>query len=136
MSAADDDEAGEERRRPTSGAERVTFAVAAFIVLAVLGAILSQVVAPSDPPSPVVTLEAVSERGGRYVVPVAITNEGDETAQDVQVTATLTTEAGETTSDQVVAFLAGGEEQQLEFVFVDDPADGELVVEVGSYHLP
>ena len=124
------------RRRPTTGAEWVTFGVSAVIVLAVIGAILSQVAATSSPPSPVVEVDAAEERDGRYVVPVAVRNGGDDTAQDVQVTATLTTDDGETTSDQVVAFLAGGEEQRLEFVFEDDPEDGDLVVEIGGYHLP
>lgn len=124
------------RRRPTTGAEWVTFGIAAVIVLAVLGAILSQVAAPSVPPSPTVEVQAAVERDGRFVVPVTLTNDGDETAEDVQVTATLTTDDGETTSDQVVAFLAGGEEERLEFVFEDDPGDGELAVEVGGYRLP
>ena len=124
------------RRRPATRAEWVTFAVAAVIVLGVLGAVLSQVVAEGSPPSPRVVVGAVAERHGRFVVPVRLTNDGDETAQDVQVNATLTTGDGETTSDQVVAFLAGGEEERLEFVFEDDPGDGELVVGVGGYRLP
>ena len=126
----------ESRRRPTTGAEWVTFGVAALIVLAVVGAILSQVSAKSAPPAPTVEVAPAKERDGRFVVPVTVTNEGDETAQDVQVTATLTNDDGETTSDQVLAFLAGGEEEQLEFLFEDDPDDGELVVEVGGYRLP
>ena len=126
----------EGRRRPTTGAEWVTFAVAAVIVLGVLAAIVSQVAALSDPPSPSVEVGATQERDGRYVVPATVTNDGDETAQDVQVNATLTTDDGESTSDQVVAFLAGGEEHELEFVFEEDPEDGELVVEIGSYSLP
>ena len=126
----------EARRRPTTGAEWVTFGIAAVIVLAVIGAILSQVAAPSAPPSPIVEVDAAVERDGRFVVPVRLRNAGDETAQDVQVTATLTTDDGETTSDQVLDFLAGGEEEELEFVFGEDPADGELVVEVGGYRLP
>ena len=124
------------RRRPTTAAEWVTFGVAAVIVLGVIAAILSQVAATSSPPAPAVEVDAALERNGRYVVPVTLRNEGDETAQDVQVTATLTTDDGETTSDQVLDFLAGGEEEELEFVFEDDPEDGELVVEIGSYSLP
>lgn len=124
------------RRRPTTSAGWVTFGVAAAILVAVLGAILSEVTATSEPPSPVVEVGTAVERRGRFVVPVTLSNEGDETAQDVQVTATLTIDDVETTSDQVVAFLAGGEDQRLEFVFRDDPAEGELVVDAGSYHLP
>ena len=125
-----------DRRRPTTAAEWVTFGVAAVIVIGVIAAILSQVAATSSPPAPVVEVDAAVEREGRFVVPVTLRNNGDETAQDVQVTATLTTDDGETTADQVLDFLAGGEEEELEFVFEDDPADGELVVEVGGYRLP
>lgn len=126
----------DERRRPTKPAEWVTFGIAAALVLAVLGAILSQVAAPSTPPSPRVEVGTVEERDGQFVVPVAVVNEGDATAANVQVTATLTTDDGESTADQTVDFLAGGEEQELEFVFEDDPVGGELVVRVGGYALP
>lgn len=124
------------RRRPTTGPEWVTFALAAVIVLGILGTVLSQMVTEGSPPSPRVAVGAVAERDGSFIVPVRLTNDGDETAQDVQVNATLTTKDGETTSDQIVAFLAGGEEERLEFVFEDDPGDGELVVGIGGYRLP
>lgn len=126
----------DERRRPTKPAEWVTFGVAAAILLAVVGAILLQVAAPSTPPAPAVETGRVEERDGRFVVPVVVTNHGDATAQDVQVTATLTLDDGESTADQTIDFLAGGETEELEFVFEDDPSDGELDVVVGGYALP
>ena len=126
----------EERRRPAKPAEWVTFGVAACVVLAVVGLILVQVPGDQQPPAPVVRVGEAVERAGGFVVPVDVTNDGDETAQNVQVTATLTVDDGEATSDQVIDFLAGGEEERLEFVFEDDPADGELEVVVGGYSLP
>lgn len=125
----------ESRRRPTTAAEWVTFAIALAVVLAVVGAIASQV-SSTAPPAPVVEVGDVEERGGRFVVPVEVVNRGDRTAQDVQVTATLTLDDGEVTSDHLVDFLAGGERSELEFVFEEDPADGELDVVVGGYALP
>jgi uncharacterized protein (TIGR02588 family) len=42
----------------------------------------------------------------------------------------------ETAADQTIDFLAGGAEQDLVFVFEDDPADGELTIEVTSFAAP
>ena len=126
----------EQRRLPTTPAEWVTFGTAAAIVLAVVGLILVQVPGPEAPPAPVVQVGEAVEREDHFFVPVAVVNRGDATAQNVQITATLTLDDGEVTADQVVDFLAGGEEERLEFVFEDDPAEGELDVAVGGYTVP
>ena len=126
----------QERRRPIQAAEWVTFAVASVIVLAVIGAILLQVPRSVAPPAPAGEVGAVEERNGAFFVPVVVANEGDETAQNVQVNATLTLEDSEVTADQVIDFLAGGEREELEFVFEDDPSEGELDVVVGGFSLP
>ena len=126
----------QERRRPIQAAEWVTFAVASVIVLAVIGAILLQVPRSVAPAAPAVEVGRVQERNGAFFVPVVVTNEGDDTAQNVQVNATLTLDDGEVTADQVVDFLAGGEQEELEFVFEDDPDGGELDVVVGGFSLP
>src|SRR5688572_18302152 len=126
----------EERRRPTRPAEWVTFGVAAAIVLGVIVTILVLARQSTTPPAPAVAVGEVTERDDRYFVPVVVENRGDETAQNVQVTATLTLDDGEVTSDQVVDFLAGGDSAEVEFVFEDDPEDGELEVVIGGFGLP
>ena len=125
-----------EGRLPVEPAEWATFAVAAALVLTVIGLILAQMSGPETPPSPSVAVGEAVERSGQFVVPVSVTNGGDATAENVQVIATLTLDDGEVTADQVVDFLAGGEEEQLEFVFEEDPDEGELDVSVGGYTLP
>jgi uncharacterized protein (TIGR02588 family) len=126
----------DERRRPTTPAEWVTFVIAASIVLAVLGLIAAQVPGGRDPAAPRVVVGRSVERDGRWFVPVTLENHGDETAENVQVIATLTVDEEETEADQVVGFLAGGEREDVEFVFEDDPAEGELEVVVGGYAVP
>ena len=127
----------EERTRPTRAAEWVTFGVAAAIVLAVVVTILSLNGGSTSPPAPRVETGAVDERDGRFFVPVRVLNKGEETVQNVQVAATLTVDGEEEASaDQVVDFLAGGDTADLEFVFEEDPAEGELEVVIGGYAVP
>lgn len=135
-SESETDTESEERRRPAKPAEWATFGVAAAILVAVVAAILLQLQGPTAPPAPTVEVGAAQERDGRFFVPVVVVNRGDETAQNVQVLATLTLDDGEVESDQVIDFLAGGEEEELELVFDEDPAEGELEVVIGGYSLP
>jgi hypothetical protein len=53
-----------------------------------------------------------------------------------KVVAELTIDGATSSGDQVVDFLGGGESQELTFVFADDPADGELVINVTGYAKP
>ena len=65
-----------------------------------------------------------------------VTNDGDATAADVQVTAELVVDGTTTTADQVIDFLPGGAEEELVFVFDDDPDAGELTVVVSGFSVP
>jgi uncharacterized protein (TIGR02588 family) len=122
--------------RERSTAEWVTFAVALVVVSAVIGLIAVEIPGGKRAPAPVLSVGAVEERGGRFVVPVSVRNEGERTAAEVQVVASLTVDGDEVEGDQVVDFLSGGEVEELEFAFDDDPADGELDVRVAGYQLP
>ena len=129
---SDDDE----RRRPAKAAEWVTFGVATAVLLAVVALILLQIPGPESPATPSVRVGEPIERGDAFYVPVAVRNGGGATAENVQINATLTLDDGEVTADQTIDFLAGGEEERVEFVFEDDPADGALEVTVGGSTLP
>ena len=74
--------------------------------------------------------------GELHVVDVDVSNGGDLTASDVQVSASLIVDGETTEGDQTIDFLAGGEVEELVFVFADDPADGELTVAVTSFGVP
>lgn len=124
---------GARRRTP---AEWVTFTVATAVLIGVLAAIATEIPGSRRPPDPVARAGAAERRGERFVVPVVVENLGEQTAQDVQVQATLTIDGEDQDGDQVIDFLSGGEQEEMEFVFDDDPADGELVVRVTGHSLP
>jgi uncharacterized protein (TIGR02588 family) len=114
----------------------VAFSLAATLLLVVVGLIVADLPNSDVPPEPVAVVSDIVERGGRFVVAVDVENKGVQTAEQVQVVARLTTEGSEAEGDQMVDFLAGGEVEQLEFVFDDDPEGGELEVRVSGYLLP
>src|SRR5690606_22985046 len=101
---ADDDrrrrgEAGDmsRPRRMRTTPEWITFAVAVAVLAILVGGLVAQIVRSTDPARPVATVVdgGITERDGRFTVPVEVVNEGDHGAQAVQVGATLT--AGGTT---------------------------------------
>jgi len=124
------------QREKRSGAEWVAFVFAAVILLAVVGLIVAQIPDSDVPPAPVATITEITEREGQFFVAVDVDNRGGRAAAQVQVVATLTTDDGDVEGDQVVDSLSGGEVQELEFVFDDDPADGQLTVRVSGYLVP
>jgi uncharacterized protein (TIGR02588 family) len=121
-----------------SAAQWVTFGASALVLLVVVVLIAVQLRGPSHPATPVATIRGEPRHvGSQYQVDVTVTNEGSITAANVQVHAELVTEgSAPTTADQTIDFLAGHEDQDLVFVFTDDPATGELTVEVTSFAVP
>lgn len=123
-------------RGPRTGAEWVTFTIACAILIA-LAVVIAARTGDDTPAEPIATQAGPiirSEAG--YEVPVEVRNAGALTAAEVQVRAELTIDGEVAESDQVVDFLAGDDAEDLTFVFEDDPADGELVVEVTGYSTP
>lgn len=128
--------AGRSRRvSDRSQAEWVTFAVASAVLALVMGAIVSLWLGgPPSPPSFDVRTFSAREVGGRFHVRTSVENSGEETAESVQVGARLTA-GGEPPeeAEQTIDFLSGGEEEEVEFIFGSDPAQGELEVQVISF---
>lgn len=128
---------GQRQGRRRSAAEWVTFALSAAVVAAVVGLIAVEIPPSRRPPMPVATQGVSVARGDVFVVPVRVENRGERTAQDVQVQVTLTMIGGEEhEGDQVVDFLSGGELEEMEFLFDDDPDAGEVEVRVTGYTVP
>ncbi|MBA2281660.1 MAG: TIGR02588 family protein [Actinomycetota bacterium] len=131
--AADDGNESEGR----SPAEWVTFSVSLVILAVVVALIAGQMWGEQRPAAPAAAVAGeVREVDGNYYVPVEVTNAGDDTAENVQVVATLTIGDETLEGDQMVDFLSGGEVEDVEFVFDEDPAGGELAVSVSGYGLP
>lgn len=123
-------------REGRSTAEWTSFAVCSAILLVVLGLLASELAGPEDPPTPTVSVSEARQELGSFFVPVEVHNEGDETALDVQVSASLTVGGTTEMGDVVVGFLGGGESEEVVFAFAEDPADGELEVRVTSFAVP
>lgn len=118
-----------------SRAEWVTFAVASAVLAVVIGAIVSLWTSgPPDPPAFETRTVSVRQVAGRFHVRTVVENTGDETAESVEVSAELTAD-GEPPqeAEQTVDFLAGGEEEEVEFIFTTDPGEGDLEILVRSF---
>jgi uncharacterized protein (TIGR02588 family) len=119
-----------------SAAEWVTFAISTLVVAAVVGLVAWQAVGADAPPQLEATSGATRQSGSRFHLPVTVTNRGDQTAADVQVTASFT-DGGETVEgQQEIDFLSGGESHELVFVFDSDPRRGEVEVRITGYSVP
>ena len=128
---------GEQRRR-RGMAERVVVAIAGGVLLALAGAIGWLWLQPRDPAQLNVSRPEVSRQvDGHSYVAAEVRNDGDETAEAVQVVAELSVD-GEVVADgeQVVDFLSGGESQEIVFVFDTVAPDAEILLHVASYTVP
>lgn len=123
-------------RPARTAAEWTTFAVAVLILLAVMGAIVTEALRDHDDARPVASVGRTHRIGDQYQVEVTVANRGDKAASAVQVIASLEIDGETTEAEQSIDFLAGDGEESLVFVFADDPDDGELTVDVGSFALP
>lgn len=122
-----------ERRTP---AEWTTLLISAAIVLGVVTLIALQIPGDDRPAEPAARIEEVQQVGAVHQVSVVVSNAGDKTAAQVQVTAELATKEGGTTAEQTLDFLSGGDEKKVVFIFDDDLAPGDLRVSVTGYAVP
>ena len=124
-------------RDPRTSAEWVALACSCLMLGLLVALIVRQLVEEREPAAPVVEVAGeVRPVGDLHHVDVVVTNDGDDTAQNVQVTAELEVDGTTTTSDQVVDFLPGGAKEDLVFVFEDDPSQGELTVVISGFSVP
>ncbi|PSN19895.1 TIGR02588 family protein [filamentous cyanobacterium CCP5] len=119
-------------------AEWITFAIAASILMLVVGLVVYDwQVAQNRPPAFRVEItETARVTDGRYYVPFTITNTGRRIARTVQVTAELRLDDQVEAGEQQIDFLSGSERKRGSFVFSHDPQSGELTIRVASYSLP
>jgi uncharacterized protein (TIGR02588 family) len=130
-SSQDEEErSGGQRARGRTTAEWITLGISVLIIASLVG-LLSFIYFTSGTRSPVIKLEAkleeVRREGEEYYLPITVTNEGERTAQDVEVELSLDTGEGDPeTVGFTVQFLAGGESDYETAVFSSDPSQGEL----------
>lgn len=121
-----------------SSAEWATFAIASAVLVALMGTIASLWLGgPQEPPTFEVRTVSVRELDGRFHVRTSVVNTGEETAESVQVGAELTVQ-GEAPEEgeQIIDFLSGGEQEEVEFIFTSDPRRNQLDVRVRSFKVP
>jgi uncharacterized protein (TIGR02588 family) len=127
-------DADDDRR---TAAQWTTLVISSLLLAVVVAVLVRELVEDRSPAAPQVELDGEPRHvGDTYVVDVVVTNAGDETAANTQVNASLDLDGEVTESDQVIDFLEGGAEEHLSFVFQDDPAKGDLEVEVASFAEP
>ncbi|HEX8599466.1 MAG TPA: hypothetical protein VF952_13225 [Chloroflexia bacterium] len=128
---------GEKKERTT--AEWVSLLVSLAIVLALVGGLIYQVFARGSRP-PIIEvkplMEEVRQEGDSYYLSLDITNNGDRTAENVEVMLSLDTGQGDPETMQFqVQFLDGGETENQTVIFQNNPAEGELT-HTASFHVP
>jgi uncharacterized protein (TIGR02588 family) len=129
-------EAGEGQRR-RSAAEWTTLAVSIFLILGLL-ALVTYVSMTGGNDLPIVEAKPLPaemrHEGESYYLPVAVTNRGGRTAEEVVVEAELAGRDGSSeASEFTLDFLAGGETREGTAVFATDPSEGELTIDVASF---
>ena len=91
------------------------------------------------PPDIHVTLGAPERRGAEFLVPVAATNRGDETAEGVQIEVSLERADGGGEPERgefAIAFLPRRATRRGWVAFATDPAAGQLKPRVLGYEKP
>ena len=134
--AEESGEAGEGQRR-RSAAEWTTLAVSIFLILGLL-ALVTYVSMTGGNDLPIVEAKPLPaemrHEGESYYLPVAVTNRGGRTAEEVVVQAELAGRDGSSeASEFTLDFLAGGETREGTAVFTADPSEGELTIDVASF---
>ena len=120
-------------------AERVSFSISLFIVGIIIALVCyTWVTGDNNPPILSITTESkIRESDQQYYVPFTVTNYGGETAESVEIVAELFLPGKIIeTGRQQINFLSRQEKSSGEFIFTQDPQQGELNIRVASYKLP
>lgn len=131
------DAGGERRGRRRTAAEWTIFALAALLILAVVGLLLADWVAGSSkPPVFETTVEDVRRRADGYHVSVEVENVGDQAAAGVHLGAELEVGGEVLDAEETIDFLPPGGDARATFVFGRDPRQGRFSVSVVAFREP
>ena len=136
----DDRDEQDEENPPRTTAEWVTLSISIAILALLFGAIGFFYLSGNDTVAIIEVTpltEQVRAEGEQFLLPVEITNTGEQTASSVSVTVSLMVDGEEEQSaDFSVDFLAGGASERGVALFTTDPATGEITVTAVSYMEP
>ena len=118
--------------------EWIVFGVSLALVVGTLGYLLYDgATATEAPPSIQVRLGEQQRTPHNFIVHVAVTNDGGQTAEEVHVEVVLEGAGGETERGEfVVAFLPRRATREGWVAFRSDPAGGKLTSRVLGYEKP
>jgi uncharacterized protein (TIGR02588 family) len=129
----------EQQKAKRTPAEWVTFGIASSIVGGIIGLVIyTGINDKQQPPLMSITQKQITFKGNsQYYVPFEIENQGDETAESVQILAELkiNNQIAET-GEQQIDFLSSREKEEGAFIFTQDPRQGQLKIRVASYKSP
>jgi uncharacterized protein (TIGR02588 family) len=130
----------ETRRHRRSAAEWTTLAISIIIIVGLIVLVTYVSITGGNEP-PIVEarplMAEIRHEGDSYYVPVAVTNRGGRTAEQVLIQAELNGSAeSPETSEFTIDFLASGETTDGTAVFATDPVTGEVTVDVASFQSP
>ena len=125
-------------REKRTTAEWVVFGIATGIIALIAGSIGWLWLQPYEPPN--LILQQTGEprvEGNQTYIAAEVTNEGDETAENVQVRAEVKVEDEVVAEgEQIIGFLSGDETEEVVFVFHELPADADVELAVASFKVP
>lgn len=122
-----------------SWAEKVSFGISLAIVGLIVGLVsYTWITGDTNPPILSVAMDSqVRKINQQYYVPFTVTNYGGETAESVEIVASLAIENRPVESGhQQIDFLSRSEQRSGTFIFSHDPQQGNLNIRVASYKLP
>jgi uncharacterized protein (TIGR02588 family) len=120
---------------PRSPAEWLSLAIALAILAGVLATVIVLWRSPrSEPPRFQVEHGPIRQVGAHFHLPLAVHNQGDQTASEVLVVGVLSVDGREETASTVFDFIPGQTTVEAVFVFGHDPTTAS--VQVRSFQRP
>lgn len=119
--------------------EWAVFVVGLVLVVSALGYLIYEgATMGSDPPSLEVRLGAPAARAHNFIVPVTVTNHGDETAEGVTIEVLLENDEGQEPErgELTIAFIPRRATREGFVAFRQDPRTARLTAHVLGYEKP
>ncbi len=133
-------ETKKERDKGRSTIEWITLIISISLVLALFSLIVYEYLGQSDQPPQIVVSyqrQQVKKLNGSFVLPVVITNHGEQTATNVLVIISFGSGGNQADQTQIqIDFLAGGATEQRMVVTQEDPSRVDLRVNSISFAVP